>query len=81
MTAGWRGDVRIGPIHRLNSTGPYLMCPDKDVCVCLLNSFGEEGPRVYNILSFFLRVEQEVCLNWAFSLLHKKVAGLVWVQV
>lgn len=60
MTAGWRGDVRKGPTRGLNSAGPYLMCSDKDVSVCLFLFFSfqdhctSRGPLV--------TVEQEASL-------------------
>lgn len=37
LTVGWRGDVRIGPIHKMHSIRPYLIWDDKYVCVCLRN--------------------------------------------
>lgn len=59
MTAGWRGDVRIGPIHELDSAGPYLMCFDKDVCGCLIffPFFLESRVRDCSTVFLFLRVE------------------------
>ena len=86
MTAGRRGDARIGSIHQLDSTGPYLMCSDKDVSGCLFNFWRER--RIQDYVTFCSqtragRVFSFGFENWIllFVSLTKRVACKVCVYI